>query len=158
MTASSIRRPRKTLCPRTRVLASAYAIGAARESVRDLDMDNDGTADTTLYVDGAGGCGGGGGCSDDNDGLTPVTAKKTIGGAVRAIPSVLNADVNVRIAAGIYKEVVVLSSRTRSGQYFVRLIQDTNDPTSDPPSVRIEPPATPPETLARGHRSGRATT
>jgi hypothetical protein len=59
--------------------------------------------------------------------------------AVRAVPSVLNGDVDVHIAAGTYKEEIVLSRRQRNGQYVVRLVNDSNDPAQ----VRIEPPDLP---------------
>ena len=84
------------LCPRTRVLASAYAIDAARESASNLDSNQDTIPDTTLFVDGSpGGCDGAP-CEDTNDGLTPDTAKATISGAIRAIPAVLTQRASAR--------------------------------------------------------------
>ena len=114
------------LCPRVRVLSSAYAVNAARESDGDLD----------LYVNGATG-------SDTNDGLSSALPKKTIMAAVEAIPSVLNGNVTLLIAPGTYKEEVVLSSRQRNGPYLLLLRQDTANPDTDTPAVIIAPPDPP---------------
>jgi hypothetical protein len=122
----------ETLSPRIQVTSAAYAMNA--HYVKGQDLISDGPLD--LYVNNTTG-------DDNNDGLAPETAKATIMGAVRAIPAVLNGEVNVRIKAGIYNENVVLSQRQRNGAYFLRLLHDTNDPANDPPSVQIEPPAPP---------------
>lgn len=117
----------ETLCPRTRVLSSAYSVNAAREAP---------AGDMELFVDGAAG-------DDGNDGLTSSTPKLTIMGAVRAMPAVLNGHVTILIAPGTYQEEVILSGRQRNGPYIVLLQQNTASPDTDSPSVVIEPPAAP---------------
>jgi hypothetical protein len=127
----------EALSPRTTVSAAGYALNARR--VRGTEIVSGGALD--LYVDGATG-------NDDDDGLTSATAKKTIMGAVRSIPVILNGDVTVWIKPGTYNEEVVLSGRQRNGLFTVVLQQDSGNPEADTPSVIIQPPSHPCETCA----------
>jgi len=58
-----------------------------------------GTADFTIYVNGATG-------NDENNGLTTDTAKKTIQSAVDVLPGRLFCNVIIKIAEGVYREEV----------------------------------------------------
>lgn len=120
------------LLPRTRVAAAGYALNARR--VRGVEIVSDG--DLELWVDGAAG-------DDANNGLDSTSPKKTIMGAVNAIPIVLNGDVTVHIKPGTYQEEIVLSGRHRNGLFTVLLQQDVLSPEVTAPSVLVQPPAHP---------------
>ncbi len=114
----------ETLCPRVRVVSSAFTLNT--HSVRGDEIISDGALD--LYVDGSATACGGSGCSDTNDGLSSATAKQTIQGGVNAIPEVLNGHVTVHIADGTYEEEVWVTSRGRRGVYFIEFIGNPTQP------------------------------
>jgi len=118
----------ETLSPRIRVVSAGYALNT--HYVRGMEIVSEGPLD--LYVDATTG-------DDQNDGLSPLTAKETIMGAVRSVPAVMNGDVTIHIGPGTYNEEIILSRRIRNGFYVLGLVNDTDDPAQ----VLIEPPAMP---------------
>jgi hypothetical protein len=76
-----------------------------------------------LYVDEATG-------DDQNDGLSPTTAKLTIQAAVDAVPMVLGGDATVHIAHGTYSEFVWIGRRTRLGIFAVSIVGDEAAPSN----------------------------
>jgi hypothetical protein len=107
----------ETLAPRVPLVSAGYALNA--RTLRGTEVTTAGPLG--LYVNGATG-------DDGNDGFTPARAKRTIQGAVDAIPPVLRGDVTVRIADGTYSERVLLASRTRAGLHWIRLVGNESSP------------------------------
>jgi len=96
------------LSPRTHLVAAGYTLNARR--VRGLELVSGGPLD--LWVDGAASGCGGSGCSDQNDGLSLGTAKKTIQAAVIALPLGLRGSATIHISDGTYTESVIIDWRT----------------------------------------------
>ena len=90
-----------------------------------------GTADFTIYVDGATG-------NDENNGLTYGKAKKTIQAAVDVLPERLRCNVTIDIADGIYREEVHIFGITMEPGKALTLKGDESwVPPSGNPAVRI---------------------
>jgi hypothetical protein len=67
-----------------------------------------GTRDFFIYVDGVNG-------SDDRNGLTTSTAKRTIQAGINAVPRALRCNVTVKVFPGVYRETVDISGITGPG-------------------------------------------
>lgn len=76
-----------------------------------------GDEDFTIYVDGLTG-------NDQNNGLSPETAKKTIQAAINSLPERLHCNVTVEIADGVYRESVSMAGFTAMPKKKLRIIGD----------------------------------
>jgi hypothetical protein len=85
-----------------------------------------------LYVDGSLG-------DDDNNGLSPATAKKTIQAAIKTLPARIDGNATVHIAAGVYREYVQIVGITLNPSGALTIVGDptTVPSTSVDPDVRI---------------------
>jgi hypothetical protein len=103
----------------------AHRVAALEAKVSALEDQSvtlwDGPLD--LYVDEVTG-------DDQNDGLSPTTAKLTIQAAVDAIPMVLGGDATVHIANGTYSEFVWIGRRSRLGVFAVSIVGDEAAPSN----------------------------
>jgi hypothetical protein len=107
-----------TLAPRIRVASAGYALNT--RFVRGMEMVSNGPLDQ--YVDGITG-------DDNNDGLSPETAKQTIQAAVDAVPVVLTGPATIHIADGTYHEQVTVDRRLAWGNVaFLSLVGNEISP------------------------------
>ena len=97
-----------------------------------LQVLSTGDTDFTIYVNGATG-------NDNNNGLSPSTAKQTIQAAVDTLPDRLKCNVTIDIADGIYREDVrVFGVIITPGKYLVFKGDESWTPASPgSPAVRI---------------------
>jgi len=89
-----------------------------------------GTDDFTIYVNGTTG-------NDNNNGLSPSKAKKTIQAAVYVLPERLHCNVTIDIADGIYRERVNIYGITMNPEKILTLQGDESWAGTGDPAVRI---------------------